>query len=108
MIWAGGAITAPRRVDRICSQTDIAATLLSQMEIDYSDFPFSKNIFNPNAPEFAFYTFNNGFGMITPTGKTVFDSNSNQVILSEGTGNEEALLQGKTILQVLYDVLAGK
>ncbi len=108
MIWAGGTIKKPMRVDKFCSQTDIAATLLSQLHIDYSDFPFSKDILNPTAPEFAFYTFKDGFGMINPDGAIVFDNTSEKVIFQTGSNNEKALQEGKAYLQYLFDDIAKK
>jgi phosphoglycerol transferase MdoB-like AlkP superfamily enzyme len=108
MVWAGGAIKKPVRVDKFCSQTDIAATLLSQLHIDYSDFPFSKDILNPTAPEFAFYTFKDGFGMVNPDGTTVFDNTSGKIISQTGGNNEKALQEGKAYLQCLFDDIAQK
>ncbi len=109
MIWTGGAIACPLQINRICSQSDIAATLLAQMKIDYKDFPFSKDILNPCAPEFAFYAFNNGFGMVTPEGKWTYDCNWNYIIQPRRRRNKsEAVEQGKAFLQCLYDDIAKK
>lgn len=49
---------------KIVSQTDLASTLLGQLEIDYSDFKYSKNVFNPSTRHFAYYSFEEGFGFV--------------------------------------------
>jgi hypothetical protein len=35
VIFCGGAVNAPVRIDRVCSQTDVVPTLLAQMGIDH-------------------------------------------------------------------------
>lgn len=58
--------------DSIMSQTDIAATLLSQLNMPFDKFQWSKDVFNPQAPQFAYYGYDNGFGWITPTGNFAY------------------------------------
>ena len=43
MLWFGGAIKEPRRIDQLMTQSDLAATLLAQLGLSYRDFPFSRN-----------------------------------------------------------------
>lgn len=103
MLWLGGAIKEPRVVDKIGSQVDISKTLLTQLNIETKDFPFSKDLLNPNSKDFAFYTFPNGFGMITDKGKVVFDCTNDKLLLSEGKASDSLLIRGKAYLQKLYD-----
>jgi phosphoglycerol transferase MdoB-like AlkP superfamily enzyme len=103
MLWAGGALNVSGNVDRICSQVDIAATLLSQMRIDASPFIFSRNIFDPRYEDFAFYDFPDGFGAINALGQVVYDCSSNAVVLQSGRQTDTLLVQGKAFLQKLYD-----
>lgn len=106
MLWLGGAIEEPRVIDTYANQTDLAATLLSQMQLPYSDFTFSKDILNPDHPHYAFYTFKNGFGMIDGSGTTVYDNDAASVLLSHpAEGEAQRLQNGKTLLQTLYDDL---
>lgn len=56
------------RINKLGSQTDIAATLLNQMNGDLSRYPWSKDLLNPKAPEFACHTITRGYGWITPLG----------------------------------------
>jgi phosphoglycerol transferase MdoB-like AlkP superfamily enzyme len=103
MLWLGGAIKEPVVIDKLCTQADIASTLLSQLNLPYDEFAFSRNILNPSVKEFAFYTFPNGFGMIAKKGKIVFDCDSNKPLLSEGEATDSLLIKGKAFLQCLYD-----
>ncbi|MDR0506534.1 MAG: sulfatase-like hydrolase/transferase [Dysgonamonadaceae bacterium] len=103
MLWLGGAVKNPAVIDNICTQADIAATLLNQLNIPANKFTFSRNILNPSVKEFAFYTFPNGFGMISPTGKIAFDCDSNAPVFSEGELNDSLVVKGKALLQCLYD-----
>ncbi len=110
MLWIGGAIKRPRRVDAIVSQTDMVATLLGQMQLPHETYRFSRDIFNPNYREpFAFYTFNNGFAVIDSTGVSVYDNVGQQTLYQQPeNGNDTRLEKGKTILQILYDDLGNR
>lgn len=109
MLWLGGAIKEPVVVDTYANQTDLAATLLSQMELPHKDFIFSKDLFDPNYPQFAFYTFTNGFGFIDSTGVSVFDNESDRPLIEEPeSGSELRLRKGKALLQTLYDDLGNR
>ena len=57
-----------KRIEKIGSQSDIAATLIYQMNGDISRYPWSKDLLNPNSPEFACHTITRGYGWITPKG----------------------------------------
>ena len=102
LLWLGGAVEEPRRIDTYCCQTDIAATLLQQMGISHDEFLFSKDIMDVSRPKFAFYTFNNGFGWIDQTGVSVFDCEGDKVLLSDPEGEAARLTKGKALLQTLY------
>lgn len=106
LIMTGGAIKEPQKIETYGSQIDIAATLLAQLGLPHDDFTFSKNLLNPASPHFAFFTFPNIFGMVTPDNEVVFNNESNTVTLDEGTNQGENLNKGKAYLQKLYDDLA--
>lgn len=55
------------RNKKICSQVDIAATLFNQLEIPASRFEWSKNLFNPHTPGFAYFETTDGFGWVSPS-----------------------------------------
>lgn len=104
MLWIGGAVKGPRVISALCNQTDLAATLLDQLDIPHAEFRFSKNILTHEP--FAFYTFGNGFAYIDSTGYSVYDNESSLVIReSDALQREQRLDKGKAILQTLYDDL---
>lgn len=100
MIWLGGALAGgPRTVEEYASQIDLAATLLAQMGVDHSDFAYSKDIFDPRLPKFGYYTFNEGFGVVTAGGSAVYDCTSSTVL----EASDSTLLDvGRTLLQTTY------
>ncbi|MGM9796206.1 MAG: LTA synthase family protein [Parabacteroides sp.] len=106
MLWLGGAIAEPRTISRIGNQTDLASTLLHQLGLSAEAFRFSKDLMDPQAPQQAFYTFQNGFGWIDESGISVFDNEGNQPLIEEPqAGSTQRLTKGKALLQTLYDDL---
>jgi hypothetical protein len=103
MIWTGGAIKSDTLISTYLSQSDLAKTLLNQMDLDVSAYKLSKDIFKAKY-SFAFYEFNNGFGMMSDSGSYVFDNDLKKVILSQGTVSDFFLQGGKAIQQEVYDV----
>lgn len=104
VLWLGGAIKGAMEVNTLGSQIDIAPTLLAQMGLSTHDFTFGKDLFDQQIQPFAFYSFIDGFGMITPESKVVFDCKAQRSIVQEGEKshtkhNEET---GKAFLQTLY------
>lgn len=61
-----------KTIDKLGSQTDIASTLLYQMGGDVTQYPWSKDLLNPNSPEFAFHTIIGGYGWVTPKGSLAY------------------------------------
>jgi AbrB family looped-hinge helix DNA binding protein len=92
-------------VEEFASQIDLAATLLGQMQIDHSDYDYSKDIFHPALPKFAYYTYNEGFGILEKEGMSLWDGGSKQA--SEGS-TERQLQMGRTLLQQTYMDIANR
>ncbi|KAA6313716.1 hypothetical protein EZS27_035553, partial [termite gut metagenome] len=105
LLIIGGAVKAPVKIDVYASQIDIAATLLAQLRLPHEEFTFSKNIVNPSSPHFAYFSYPNAFGMITPENQLVFDCDANRIYSDTGSHLGENLLKGKAFLQKLYDDL---
>ena len=109
MIWLGGAVKEPAVIDKYANQTDLAATLLSQMNIDHKDFIFSRDILSSGYNEYAYYTFSNGFGFIDGTGVTIYDNDSNSpLLIKEEAGHDARLYKGKILLQTLYQDMGSR
>ena len=106
MLWLGGAIKEPMKVDKIMNQTDMAATLLGQLGLDHSMFPFSRNVLSDTYQyPFAFYSSGSVFAFRDSTGVSAYDIKANQVSYEEPSASEERMNRGKVILQSAYDNL---
>ena len=100
MIWTGGAVARPRVVEDYAAQIDIAATLLAQLGVAHDDFDYSKDIFAPTPPrKFAYYAFNDGFGVVDASGEAVWDATAGRAVTAT---NPELLDVGRTMLQTTY------
>lgn len=105
LLLMGGALKESWKgtiIDRIGSQTDIAATLLGQIGQPSADFPYSKDLFRYANPTFAYYAFDNGFGLITDSATVIYDHNRKQTITPTSQNNGQLELLGKALLQVQY------
>lgn len=90
---------------RIASHLDIPSTLLAQMNVKATNFPRSKNIFNKYAPAFAYYAFDNGFGILSENKQIIFDHNQQKDLLEHSVSDTLAnRLQdwGKAFLQTNF------
>ena len=90
MVWVGGAVRAPRQVDVLMSQNDLAATLLAQMGIDAS------------RRHFALHTFKNGCNLIDSTGITRFDCIDRKATAIQGNPASDHETFVKQLLQYIY------
>lgn len=100
MVWIGGAVKSPKVVSDYASQNDLAATLLSQLKIDHSDFVFSKDVLNPDAHKFAFYSYVNGFTMMDTMGIVTYDNDKRSIIRQKGDSSLEK--KSKAFFQNMY------
>ena len=106
MLWLGGAVKEPMKIDKIMNQTDMAATLLAQLGLDHSMFPFSRNVLGSDyVYPFAFYSSGSVFAFRDSTGVTAYDIKADCISYEEPSASEERLKKGKAILQTAYDDL---
>lgn len=76
MVWIGGVVRRPCEIDCLMSQSDLAATLLTQLGLDTEPFVFSRNVLGPTYPErkhFAMHAYKNGANIVTPDGVYTYD-----------------------------------
>ena len=100
MLWLGGAIKEPRRIEKICNQSDLAATLLGQMKLPHDEFYFSRDVMSTSYTyPFAVHNYNNGMSMVDSTGFMVYDLNSNSLIVNKSSDAKRMVRIGKAILQ---------
>ena len=92
------------KYNKVCSQTDLTKTLLKQLNLDASEFKWSKDLFNPYTPEFAYFELNQGFGWITPEGYLSYDHFNNVYLKNTYVDSlkDEKQKEGAAYLQVLF------
>ena len=111
LVWTGGAVRAPRRIEAFMAQSDIAATLLAQLGIDASRFPYSRNVLAPSypaRPQFAMHCFKNGCNLITPTGVATYDCVNRSLVSVSDSSASPASRQAfvEAMLQHVYRTTA--
>lgn len=103
MLWFGGALkTSPRVISEVCSQNDLAKTLLNQLNINSNAYRWSKDIFAKNYKPFAYFAFNNGFGLVQNNKSFSFDNVGKQLIQKSRAISEHDLSVGKAYQQTSF------
>ena len=120
MLWMGGAIKEPRRMQVLMNQSDIAATLLAQLQLPHNEFRWSRNVLSEGyVRPFVYSTFPSGFLYRDATGTTIFDTGAERIITQHDRGKaaeygpqagtsghgHQRTQRGKAILQTSYDEL---
>lgn len=104
VLLLGGAIKQPMKIDKIIGQTDIAATLLGQLNLPHEEFIFSRDVLaDTYIYPFSLHTYNNGFLFRDNTGFTHYDNVADRAV--EGADEHREQL-AKVILQTLYTDLS--
>ncbi|WP_229235947.1 LTA synthase family protein [Dyadobacter tibetensis] len=104
MLWLGGALQRKGEVvEALSSQTDLAATLLNQLNLPSNEFVWSNDILNPSRKPFAYFAFNNGFGWMRPQGFLIHDNLGGNIIGRQGSLNDSELNIGKAYLQTSFN-----
>jgi phosphoglycerol transferase MdoB-like AlkP superfamily enzyme len=103
MLWLGGALSVrDTLIPQVCSQVDLAATVLSQLDVPHTQFKWSKNILSTNYQPFAYFAFQNGFGFVQNNKRYVFDSEGAFLIQKDGAIDSLDVQKGKAFLQMSY------
>lgn len=101
LVMAGGAVNGPKRIDLPISQTDIAATLLGQMDLPHHDFLFSRDVTaDTYTSPSGIHAFHNGMMLADSDGYTVVDTMLDKV--TEGDDTPRRRNQIAATLQQLY------
>jgi len=102
LIFSGGALKMKGVINMIGSQTDIATTILDQLKLPANDFKWGKDLLDSSAKPFAFYSFNNGFGLVTPRGTETMDNVSKKTIYKDPAFDSSNIKFGKAYMQFSY------
>ena len=99
VIFTGGVIKRPLKVERLMNQTDIPATVLVAMNLPTNEFIYSRNIFDAESLNYAFFVYTNGFGFLDDSGVTFWDNDAGKCVYG---ADEQREMKGKVLLQTLY------
>lgn len=109
LILYGGALKPEfkgRVIRKVGNQTDIAATLLNQLNVRHNEFKWSRDLLNPATPGFSFFSWDNGFGLAHEKQILSLDNVSKKVIYRKNLGNVASdstmLRYGKAYMQTVY------
>jgi len=108
MLFVGDVIKPELRgtlINRFANQSDLATTLLKQLELDASDFHWSRNLFNPYTKQYSYFSFEEGLGWIRPeAGHFTYDARVDhffEMTIPESL-QDSIVKEGKSYLQVLF------
>jgi len=104
LLFLGGALSVKDTViHTVAGQTDLARTLMAQMNLPDTGFSFSKNILTTSPVPGAFYTYSGGLGYTD--GKVLFSYNTINQQFNDGniSGNAGERKIPLSFLQHLYD-----
>ena len=87
------------------NQSDLAATLLAQLQLPINEFRFSRNVLGKEYRyPFAYHCYNNGISLIDSTGFSVYDLNAGKEIMQQPSeGGTERIRRARAILQTTYE-----
>ena len=106
LVLVGGALRPEARgrvLATFGSQTDVAATLLAQLQLPTAAYKWSYDLLRPARQPFAFYCFTDGFGMLTPAGGLTYDNVARRVITGDTVRLRQLLRQGQAYEQASFD-----
>lgn len=102
ILLLGGALRpeAIGRVEATTSQLDIAALLSQRIDAGPASFPFSKT--STAQRNWAFFSFNNGFGFVQDSNYVLFDNVGRQLLGQSAAATPQLLRAGQALQQVTY------
>lgn len=109
MLWYGEPIAQAYRStrnDKYCTQTDLASTLLKQLNIKHSHYKWSKNLFNPYSKSFAYYAYDDGFGWVTDSSYFAYLHSQKRLLFHKFISCEDSVKQiklGNSYIQKVFD-----
>lgn len=106
LIWTGGAVKSPRRIEQLCNQTDLAATLLGQLGIEHARFPYSRDVLSQTYTHpCAFHAWPEGYTLIDTTGVTTYEVATRAASKTTPDPTGVRLNQAKAFMQKAYEHL---
>ena len=109
MLWVGGAVRQPVVIDRLCNQSDLAATLLGQLGISHDEFRFSRDVAGTSYRHpMAYHNSSSHVSVYDSTGWMAYDLDAGSMIVSEGNDALRLLRLAQALLQLTSHDLDNK
>ena len=89
-------------IKNIGMQCDLPVTILSQLNLPYSQFHWSNDLLNFYRNNFAYYSFDTGFGFVNDSGAMRYDFSNAKPDISGKDFSQMDVYQGKALLQKLF------
>jgi phosphoglycerol transferase MdoB-like AlkP superfamily enzyme len=103
VLWLGGALNKKNVViENTTSQLDIAGSIAAQFRVSENLFRFSNNLLDSSANRWAFFTYNDGIGLVTDSSRLLFDNAGRRVVFEEGGVGEKQTNIAKALMQLAY------
>lgn len=110
LIFTGNALRKRGvRIDTTGSQTDIAATLLSMLGIAAPEFTFSTDLFDTDAPHYAFFSEPGFMGIVNGKESAVYNIDSKSSVYYNAPGVEPdttLVAVAQAYMQTIYNKLS--
>ncbi len=110
LLFTGGALDSTYRGTKdltFGSHVDLPMTMLEQLGFSSFRSSWGSDLFDPTVPHFAFWTFDDGFGIADAAGVQVYDNLAGSLLQESGTPTadqkSEQLANGKALEQILLD-----
>ena len=109
MLWLGGAVRQPRKIDVLCNQSDLSATLLGQLHLNHDEYTFSRDVLSETytAPTVV-HNYNNVQWICDSTGHVLYDFDLQRLVINESSDAERLLRLDKAIIQLTTADLKNK
>ena len=106
LVLAGGALTqSGLKIGTPASQTDIAATLLSLLGLNHSDFEYSHDILDSESPHYGLFVEPSLIGIVSSTDSVYVNTDTGLDYLNPDETLSPLGTQAKAFLQNLYNNL---
>ena len=100
MLWVGGAVKEPRCIEALCNQSDLAATLLGQMQLSHETFTFSRDVLSKSYQyPTVVHNYNNAQLLIDSTGYILYDIDAKRLTINESADSVRLQRLNQAILQ---------
>ena len=106
VIFTGGVVPQAADIDVLCNQSDLAATLLGQMDIAHEDFLMSRDVLSTTYTyPFAINAWSQSIVWVDGMGASVYDLNTEKVVQKQDLPSPQQVDHIRAYQQAAYRLL---